>query len=552
MDLNICIVLLCTLFAGGRSLKCNECIDVTGSCVSKETTCSSAANTCASTRVVTTTGETTSILQTKSCNVIQNCRNVSFNFGVLRTKLSMECCNTDLCNSINVPDYISDSPNGKQCYYCDGKSCLNTLNCLGDEDYCITATTNITSLSTTVKGCTTKSICDDVSQAPSGFMGLSCCQGNLCNGVRSVTQTYGRSLKCNECIGVTGSCVSKETTCSSAANTCASATVVTTNGDTSVTMEAKTCDVIQSCGNGSLNFGVFRSKVSMQCCNTDLCNSINVPDYISNSANGKQCYYCDGKNCLNTLNCLGDEDYCITATTNITSLSTTVKGCTTKSICDEVSQAPPGFMDLSCCQENLCNVVKSVTQTYGRALKCNECIGVTGSCVSKETTCSSAANTCASATVVTTIGDTSVTMEAKTCDVIQSCGNGSFNVGVFRSKVSMQCCNTDLCNSINVPDYISNSGNGKKCYFCDGKSCWNTLNCLGNEDYCIKATTNITSLPTTVKGCTTKSICDDVSQAPSGFMGLSCCQGDLCNGAKSITQNLLFLSWPLFFYILIH
>ncbi|XP_055035356.2 phospholipase A2 inhibitor and Ly6/PLAUR domain-containing protein-like isoform X2 [Misgurnus anguillicaudatus] len=188
----------------------------------------------------------------------------------------------------------------------------------------------------------------------------------------------------------------------------------------------------------------------------------------------------------------------------------------------------------------------------GRALKCNECVGAPGSCVSKETTCPSVANTCASATVVTTIGDTSVNLQAKSCEVIQSCGNGSLNFGVLRSKVSMQCCNTDLCNSINVPDYISNSANGKQCYFCDGKSCLNTLNCLGNEDYCITATTNITSLPSTLKGCASKSVCDEASQVTQGFMGLSCCQGDLCNSAKSITQNLLFLSWPLFFYILIH
>ncbi|XP_073727610.1 phospholipase A2 inhibitor and Ly6/PLAUR domain-containing protein-like isoform X1 [Misgurnus anguillicaudatus] len=238
MDLNIFIVLLCTLFAGGRALKCNECVGAPGSCVSKETTCPSVANTCASATVVTTIGDTSVNLQAKSCEVIQSCGNGSLNFGVLRSKVSMQCCNTDLCNSINVPDYISNSANGKQCYFCDGKSCLNTLNCLGNEDYCITATTNIASLPTTVKGCTTKSLCDDVSQAPPGFMGLSCCQGDLCNGAKTVTQTYGRALKCNECIGVSGSCVSKETTCSSEANTCASVTVVTTIGEYSM-MESK-------------------------------------------------------------------------------------------------------------------------------------------------------------------------------------------------------------------------------------------------------------------------------------------------------------------------
>nr|XP_055035573.1 urokinase plasminogen activator surface receptor-like [Misgurnus anguillicaudatus] len=100
--------------------------------------------------------------------------------------------------------------------------------------------------------------------------------------------------------------------------------------------------------------------------------------------------------------------------------------------------------------------------------------------------------------------------------------------------------------------HSSNSPNGKQCYYCDEKSCFNKLNCLGDEDNCVKATATFGSVSQTVKGCVSKSICDFTPQATADFTGFSCCQGNLCNGAKSITQNLLFLLWPLFFYILIH
>ncbi|XP_057217028.1 urokinase plasminogen activator surface receptor-like [Triplophysa rosa] len=122
----------------------------------------------------------------------------------------------------------------------------------------------------------------------------------------------------------------------------------------------------------------------------------------------------------------------------------------------------------------------------------------------------------------------------------------------YRSAVSMQCCNTELCNSQEVPDASSSSPNGKQCYYCDGISCLNRLNCLGTEDYCIKAKANITSLPSTVKGCVSKSLCDAASQLPQGLVDFSCCQGNLCNSATSITTSLLFFFWPFICYIMLH
>ncbi|XP_057216953.1 CD59 glycoprotein-like [Triplophysa rosa] len=181
--------------------------------------------------------------------------------------------------------------------------------------------------------------------------------------------------------------------------------------------------------------------------------------------------------------------------------------------------------------------------TGGHSLKCYSCRDTSGSC-STQTTCSMNDTTCASATVVGTLDGNTVTTKFKDCYSPQACGNGSLNLGVLKSAVSMQCCNTDLCNSQDVPDYDTHDVNGKQCYSCDEKSCFSILNCLGTEDYCITGTENMTSLPVTLKGCASKSVCDATSQA-TGRFSYSCCQGNLCNNAKSITQRRV-LPWPFF------
>nr|XP_055035398.1 urokinase plasminogen activator surface receptor-like [Misgurnus anguillicaudatus] len=175
-----------------------------------------------------------------------------------------------------------------------------------------------------------------------------------------------------------------------------------------------------------------------------------------------------------------------------------------------------------------------------------------GSCErQKVTTCPDTATaTCLSITSVQIIGGPEVVKQIKGCGVKENCIDASVNNGVVRTVTSSQCCDTDLCNSEESPDSSFNSPNGKQCYYCDGQSCFNRLNCLGDEDYCFKAT--VTAESQTFKGCISKSICDAALQVNADYLSSSCCQGNLCNSAKSVTQNLLFLLWPLFFYILIH
>lgn len=139
---------------------------------------------------------------------------------------------------------------------------------------------------------------------------------------------------------------------------------------------------------------------------------------------------------------------------------------------------------------------------------------------------------------------------------------------------------------VSSPDHTSNRPNGKQCYYCDGISCFNKLNCLGNEDYCIttKSKNDIfctlcskhapesksicasvqiyyiclgclspiiydstlllaletqMGLPTIVKGCASKFMCDAAPQANQDLMDVSCCQGDLCNTEDDLNNENL-------------
>nr|XP_055035403.1 urokinase plasminogen activator surface receptor-like [Misgurnus anguillicaudatus] len=374
MELKIFIVLLCTLFTGGHSLQCYKCSGIMGCGQSNVTMCPGTA-TCAAT--VQSTDGTGLKMQSRGCAVTENCISGSVNLGVTRTVTSTQCCNTDLCNNKDPPVYGSNSPNGKQCYYCDDPtSCLNKLNCLGDEDRCLTET-----------GCppTFVSRCISSSQPhPHLISHIKATDKGLSfysptdrpkmdlNIVIVLLVTFiagGHSLRCYECTGATGSCEGVKTTCPNTANTCSASRLVSilnihpsdgqsraTTGDNKANELTKKCDVKQNCVSGSMNFGVVRTMLSTQCCNTYLCNNRDVPDSSSNRPNGKQCYYCDGKSCSNRLNCLGDEDYCVTAT--LKSESTTLKGCSSKTFCDAVkSQGIQGFTDFSCCYGNLCNSI---------------------------------------------------------------------------------------------------------------------------------------------------------------------------------------------------
>ncbi|XP_051733837.1 urokinase plasminogen activator surface receptor-like isoform X7 [Ctenopharyngodon idella] len=183
--------------------------------------------------------------------------------------------------------------------------------------------------------------------------------------------------------------------------------------------------------------------------------------------------------------------------------------------------------------------------TAGHSLRCYECMNVVSSCADqKVNTCPSGSSQCMSTTRVTKDGSKN---KYKSC--VPQCQSGFVNIGTAKSTVT--CCNTDECNVQDAPDRSSNVPNGKKCYYCDGESCTNTVSCSGTENYCIHVIETFGNQSVVSKGCVSKSFCENTAQGPR-VQNISCCEGNLCNGAQSVSQSFLFLCCSLLSYFQLH
>ncbi|XP_059381447.1 urokinase plasminogen activator surface receptor-like isoform X2 [Carassius carassius] len=170
--------------------------------------------------------------------------------------------------------------------------------------------------------------------------------------------------------------------------------------------------------------------------------------------------------------------------------------------------------------------------TAGHSLSCYQCRNDTGSCADLgNITCPSGYSKCMNVTTVSQFGATKV--NGRYC--AGYCTSGSMNYGSV--QVSYSCCDTDLCNVPDAPDPSTNTPNGKKCYYCAGLNCSNTVNCSGSEDHCISMAVN-SNESQLLKGCVSKSICDYANIPFSSVHGISCCEGDLCNDFYNVTQNI--------------
>uniref|UniRef100_A0A3P9ITB9 UPAR/Ly6 domain-containing protein n=1 Tax=Oryzias latipes TaxID=8090 RepID=A0A3P9ITB9_ORYLA len=187
------LILGILLLPKGDTLKCHECIpDNLGKCTETQRECLSQSHQCGASRVIAYAGGSKILDQNgKSCALPEECGEASVNFGLSKTWINTQCCNSNLCNTQSVPDSSKTTPNGRQCFTCDGFTCDKTLGCEGNEDHCVTATGGIT---TTVKGCISELMCSSSNSFPSQLLEtkISCCKGNFCNS--AVTASAGLQL----------------------------------------------------------------------------------------------------------------------------------------------------------------------------------------------------------------------------------------------------------------------------------------------------------------------------------------------------------------------
>ncbi|KAM7382718.1 hypothetical protein PAMP_002436 [Pampus punctatissimus] len=177
-------------------------------------------------------------------------------------------------------------------------------------------------------------------------------------------------------------------------------------------------------------------------------------------------------------------------------------------------------------------IVGSVLLHEAYTLKCYDCETDATACV-KESECPLQ---CVSTTTYSSANQEKTQSTTKSCGPPQQCVDISMNFGIFRTVIASKCCTTDLCNKGPAFDPAKFKSNGKKCYFCNGVTCTETLNCEENEDYCISGVEPSTNM--TVKGCGSKMVCSTQQ--------FKCCQGDLCNSASSTNVGILLLMAPLF------
>ncbi|KAL4597407.1 urokinase plasminogen activator surface receptor-like isoform X1 [Arapaima gigas] len=192
----------------------------------------------------------------------------------------------------------------------------------------------------------------------------------------------------------------------------------------------------------------------------------------------------------------------------------------------------------------------------GFPLSCYQCTpDASGNCTNTVTSCMSSQPTCVSTTATVYTGTSNISkISTKFCSVPQQCVSGSISLLGVRTTLNTNCCSTDLCNSQTLPEWPQNSLNGRQCYACNTTSCLAVLNCSGNEDRCITVMATVLGTRVMVKGCVSPEICSGaMSQLGlNASAEINCCQGNLCNDARRIIQNILLLLVPLVSIVLIH
>uniref|UniRef100_A0A8D0CWM8 UPAR/Ly6 domain-containing protein n=1 Tax=Sander lucioperca TaxID=283035 RepID=A0A8D0CWM8_SANLU len=169
-------------------------------------------------------------------------------------------------------------------------------------------------------------------------------------------------------------------------------------------------------------------------------------------------------------------------------------------------------------------------------LRCYECIpGASGTCTQTIKECPQGQQCTAKRVVTYTGGSKDDDENTKECAMAEECGEYSINYGFYQIIINNKCCTSELCNTQPAPEPSKSTPNGKQCYYCDERTCTNTVNCDGIEDYCF----SVTGQSGTMKGCVSNQSCTAEDQS------WTCCEGNFCNAASSFSASLVLLAAPL-------
>ncbi|CAI5636918.1 unnamed protein product, partial [Oreochromis niloticus] len=648
-----------TLTTAG-ALQCQTCTNQT--CSSTVTVNCSSETMCVTATILATSSGTTATQFYKACASSSLCpatgnQTFSVNLGVQSVLASATCCNTDNCNSQNLPAPTPQSSNGLLCNTCVASQCNTTLQCQGVEDQCFQSMMRDGTNSFPAYGCASANLCAAASSLGSlPFMQMA---GTITSGpnctsrtttaapttttkaasttttaapttttaapttttpttttvapnttttapttttaaptttivvdtrtTSAPTSTTAGALQCQTCTNQT--CSSTVTVNCSSETMCVTATILATSSGTTATQFYKACASSSLCpatGNQtfSVNLGVQSVLASATCCNTDNCNSQNLPAPTPQSSNGLLCNTCVASQCNTTLQCQGVEDQCfqsmmrdgtnsfpaygcasanlcaaasslgslpfmqmagtITSGPNCTSRTTTAAPTTTTKAASTTTTAAPTTTTAApttttptttTVAPNTTTTAPTTTtaaptttivvdtrttsaptSTTAGALQCQTCTNQT--CSSTVTVNCSSETMCVTATILATSSGTTATQFYKACASSSLCpatGNQTFsvNLGVQSVLASATCCNTDNCNSQNLPAPTPQSSNGLLCNTCVASQCNTTLQCQGVEDQCFQSMMRDGTNSFPAYGCASANLCAAASSLGS-------------------------------------
>ncbi|XP_075045848.1 phospholipase A2 inhibitor and Ly6/PLAUR domain-containing protein-like [Mixophyes fleayi] len=162
----------------------------------------------------------------------------------------------------------------------------------------------------------------------------------------SCLASTGYSLTCIYCESTSTSCTGATTINCSAGNACGYAYAEASEGTIQTKLLFRTCVRESSCNtSGSITYYNGKSKTATSCCSTDNCDPLPLKIPADSAEKNKlvcrSCLKSKAKWCYTSdmMECTGDETKCILQTAKTSSGSFALRGCATKSICDQGSQS---------------------------------------------------------------------------------------------------------------------------------------------------------------------------------------------------------------------
>ncbi|KAG8545776.1 hypothetical protein GDO81_020335 [Engystomops pustulosus] len=291
MERSLLLGCLLALVIPANALRCHTCVGNGKECSSTEVTCPENSDQC-STSVMNIDSFPCKVQKIfKGCiNSNTTSKKISLSPDPLITmSLQQEMCKSDLCNTQETTDPVSDE-NDLHCYSCisPGRGCnsdtMKQMKCKGDQNQCVDLKIvgSIGDLEdVNIKGCghipSHKKNMAFSSQTSS--VSVQCCKENFCNSVKDppAEDKTPNGVQCYSCNTLDGAKCSPDeivkAQCYGDLTSCLEVAGTSTKDGRSIPMVIKGCASPSICDSLVLPLLQKMGFVTVKCCNQSLCNN---------------------------------------------------------------------------------------------------------------------------------------------------------------------------------------------------------------------------------------------------------------------------------------